>query len=219
MNLDFTQIVPDIPYILQGIPTTLLFALLSTFFGFLWGTVLSLFKVSSIKPLFWFGTAYTSIFRGTPLLVQIILIYNATPQLIGFTPTELQAGVFTFTLNSSAYISEAIRAGILAVDKGQREAAMSLGVPYRWTMRDIILPQAFKNILPALANESITLLKDTAQVSTIGVLEVLRRAQTVAAKTFRYFEPLLIAAIVYYVLIMLLTIGATVLERRLRRSD
>lgn len=161
-NLSFAKIAPSIPYIIQGILVTLQFTAISAFLGFIWGTVLSLFKISTFKPLVWFATAYTSIFRGTPLLLQIALVYYATPQLTGYNISALLAGVITFTLNSGAYISETIRAGLLAVDKGQREAAMSLGVSYRPTMSDIILPQALKNILPALVNESIALLKDSA---------------------------------------------------------
>ncbi|MCX7569756.1 amino acid ABC transporter permease [Tumebacillus sp. DT12] len=219
MNLDFAQIVPSIPFILDGIWVTLQYTLLSTFFGFLLGTVLSLFKISNIKPLKWFAVAYTSIFRGTPLIVQIAIVYFSTPQLIGYDITALQAGVLAFSLNSAAYISETIRGGILAVDKGQREAAMALGVPYRAMMWDIILPQAVKNILPALVNESIALLKESALVSTIGALDLLRRANIVASEKFIYFEPLIFVAAIYYVMVMALTLAARMLERRLRRSD
>ncbi|MBD2103452.1 amino acid ABC transporter permease [Leptolyngbya sp. FACHB-261] len=219
MNLDFSRILPNIPYILAGIWVTLQFTFISAFLGFIWGTVLSLFKISSIKPLYWFGMAYTSVFRGTPLILQLTLVYFATPQLVGYNITPLQAGVIAFSLNSGAYISETIRAGILAVDKGQKEAAMSLGVPYRLTMKDIILPQAFKNILPALVNESIALLKDSALVSVIGVADLLRRANIVAAEKFIYFEPLLLVGVIYYLMVITLTLGANRLERRLRRSD
>lgn len=208
----------SIPFIAQGILVTLQFTLISAFFGFLWGIVLALFKISSIKPLNWFAKAYTSVFRGTPLLLQIALVYYATPQLTGYDIPALLAGVITFALNSGAYISETIRGGILAVDKGQREAALSLGVPYQPMMKDIILPQAVKNILPSLVNESIALLKDSSLVSTIGVVDVLRRAQIVGAEKYIYFEPLLVAGLIYYVLVMLLTWGGSKLERRLQRS-
>lgn len=201
----FSKIAPSIPYIIDGIRVTLLFTALSAVFGFMWGVVLSLFKISTIKPLQWFGTAYTSVFRGTPLLLQIALVYYATPQITGYDIPALLAGVITFTLNSGAYISETIRAGILAVDKGQREAALSLGIPYKPMMQDIILPQGLKNILPALVNESIALLKDSALVSTIGVADLLRRAQIVGAEKYIYFQPLLFAGIVYYLLVMSLT--------------
>jgi polar amino acid transport system substrate-binding protein len=151
--------------------------------------------------------------------LQIAIVYYATPQLTGYDIPALLAGVITFTLNSGAYISETIRGGILAVDKGQREAALSLGVPYKPMMSDIILPQAIKNILPALVNESIALLKDSALVSTIGVADLLRRAQIVGAEKYIYFEPLLFAGIVYYLMVMSLTWGGYALERKLQRSS
>ncbi|MBE9189274.1 ABC transporter substrate-binding protein/permease [Gloeocapsopsis crepidinum LEGE 06123] len=218
-GFSFAQIAPSIPFILRGILVTLQFTALSAFFGFIWGTILSLFKISTFKPLVWFATAYTSIFRGTPLLLQIALVYYATPQITGYNIPALLAGVITFTLNSGAYISETIRGGILAVDKGQREAALSLGVPYRPMMLDIILPQAIKNILPALVNESIALLKDSALVSTIGVADLLRRAQIVGAERYIYFEPLIVAGVIYYLMVMSLTWGGYALERRLQRSS
>ncbi|MBD1878818.1 ABC transporter substrate-binding protein/permease [Coleofasciculus sp. FACHB-T130] len=218
-SLAFAKITPRIPFILKGILVTLQFTAISAILGFIWGTILSLFKISTFKPLVWFATAYTSIFRGTPLLLQIALVYYATPQLIGYNIPALLAGVITFTLNSGAYISETIRGGILAVDKGQQEAALSLGVPYRPMMLDIILPQAIKNILPALVNESIALLKDSALVSTIGVTDLLRRAQIVGAEQYIYFEPLLFAGAIYYLMVMSLTWGGYVLERRLQRSS
>lgn len=218
-SFGFNKIAPSIPFIIEGILVTLQFTALSAFLGFIWGTSLSLFKISSFKPLIWFANAYTSIFRGTPLLLQIALIYYATPQLTGYDIPALLAGVITFTLNSGAYISETIRGGILAVDKGQREAALSLGVPYQPMMKDIILPQAIKNILPALVNESIALLKDSALVSTIGVADLLRRAQIVGAEKYIYFEPLIFAGIVYYLLVMSLSWGGYALERRLQRSS
>ncbi|MFM1650641.1 amino acid ABC transporter permease [Brevibacillus sp. B_LB10_24] len=217
MHLDFSQI--DFRYIAEGMYTTLEFTVLAAIFGFVWGAVLSLFKISSIAPLKWFAVFYTSIFRGTPLILMIALVYFATPQLTQYDITALQAGVITLGLNSAAYISETIRAGILAIDKGQREAAIALGVPYRQMMLDIIFPQALKNILPAMVNESIALLKDSALVSTIGALDILRRATIVGANTFLYFEPLIFAALLYYVMVMLLTLAARSLERRLRRSD
>lgn len=218
-SFGFNKIAPSIPFIIQGILVTLQFTAISAFFGFIWGTILSLFKISIFKPLVWFANAYTSIFRGTPLLLQIALVYYATPQLTGYDIPALLAGVITFTLNSGAYISETIRGGILAVDKGQREAALSLGVAYQPMMKDIILPQAIKNILPALVNESIALLKDSALVSTIGVADLLRRAQIVGAEKYIYFEPLIFAGIVYYLLVMSLTWGGYALERRLQRSS
>lgn len=219
MELDFGQIRNDIPFILAGIRVTLQFTLLSVIFGFTWGTILSLFKISRIGPLRWFSVIYTSIFRGTPLILQLTLIYFAVPQLTGYNISPLQAGVFTFSLNSGAYTSETIRGGILAVDKGQWDASASLGIPYRPMMLDIVFPQALKNILPALVNESIALLKDSALVSVISVTDVMRRAQIVAANRFIYFEPLIIAGLIYYILVVTLTWAAQRFERRLRASD
>ena len=218
-NLDFGRIKPDIPFILAGIPVTLIFTISSVLLGLVWGSALSLCKISGLKPLQWFSFFYTTIFRGTPLLLQLSLVYFATPQLTGYNITPYQAGVLTFTLNSGAYMSETIRAGIQAVDKGQAEASLSLGITYWRMMWDVIMPQALKNILPALVNETISLLKDSSLVSTIGVVEILRAAQIVGANKYIYFEPLLFAGLIYYILVMGLTYAASMLETRLRRSE
>jgi His/Glu/Gln/Arg/opine family amino acid ABC transporter permease subunit len=219
LNLHFQLISDRIPYILEGIIITLQFTLLSAIFGFILGVILALFKISNNKALHGFAVFYTSIFRGTPLILSLTLVYFATPQLFHYDITALEAGVITFALNSAAYISETIRAGIEAVDRGQKEAALALGIPYHRMMIDIILPQAFKNILPALVNESIALLKDSALVSTIGATDLLRRANIVASEKYVYFEPLLFAGLIYYGMIMSLTWFARKLERRMRRSD
>ncbi|GGF93628.1 amino acid ABC transporter permease [Paenibacillus abyssi] len=219
MNLDFSVLNGYVPYVLKGIAITLLFTLVSALFGFIWGTILSLFKISDIKPLKWFANLYTSIFRGTPLLLQLFLIYYATPQLFKYDISPLMAAGLAFGLNSAAYLSETIRAGIMSVDRGQREAAMSLGIPYKTMMISIILPQAIKNILPALVNECIALLKESSLVSVIGVEDLMRRANVVGSDTFRYFEPLVFVGVIYYVLVLMLTMIARVLERRMRRSD
>ncbi|HEY9631333.1 MAG TPA: amino acid ABC transporter permease [Coleofasciculaceae cyanobacterium] len=219
INLDFSKIAPDVPYILSGVWETLRFTLTSAIFGFALGTVLAIFKISEIKPLKWFADFYTSIFRGTPLILQIVLIYYATPQLTGFAISAFIAGVITFSLNSAAYTSETIRGGIAAVDRGQREASLTLGVKYPLMMWDIILPQAFKNILPSLVNESIALLKDSSLVSVIGVEELMRRSQIIAGQKFIFFEPYIFVGAVYYVMIMGLTWFAERFERRMRLSD
>ncbi len=220
LNINFGRLsLDDYLFILKGIPTTLLFTLSSVLLGLIAATGLSLLKISKFKPLQWFAQAYTSVFRGTPLLLQLSLIYYAIPQLFGFDITPLQAGVTTFTLNSGAYMSETIRAGIQAVDKGQSEASMSLGVPYSLMMKDVILPQALKNILPALVNETVSLLKDSSLVSTVGVVETLRASQIVGANKYIYFEPLLTAGLLYYLMVVGLTSVASTLERRLKRSE
>lgn len=219
MNLNFAKIADYMPMYINGIQVTLKFTGLSLLFGFILGVLLAVGKVSNIKILNLFGTVYTSIFRGIPLLVQIFMVYFATPQLFGWQITALQAGVITFAFNSSAYISESLRGGIMGVDKGQREAAMALGVSYKSMMIDIVMPQALKHVLPALVNESINLLKESALVSTIGVVDTMRTSQLIMNKTYIAFEPLLISASIYYVFVMILTGISTLLERRLRRSD
>lgn len=219
MNLDFSKIAPSIPYILQGIEVTLKIVIVSALIGFFLGTLLALCKIGNVKVLKWVANIYTSIFRGTPLVLQLLMIYFGLPQIIGVEIDAYFAAVLAFGLNSAAYISEIIRAGILAVDKGQVEASLALGIPYKKMMKDIILPQALKNILPALMNEFITLTKESALVTVIGALDIMRRAYIVGGQTFRYFEPLLIAGLIYYVMIMLLTYIGKIVERRMRKSD
>jgi arginine/lysine/histidine transport system permease protein len=219
MNLDFSQMVPYIPFILEGIWVTLKFVIVSIIFGFIFGSILALFKISHIKPLNWFADAYTSIFRGTPLILQLMIIYFAIPQLTGYDISPFLSAILAFGLNSSAYISEIIRAGIQAVDKGQVEAAQALGIPYHLMMKDIIFPQALKNILPALMNEFITLTKESAIVSTISYLDLMRRAQVVGADTYRNFEPLIFVGFIYWAMVMVLTLIGKAVERRLKYSD
>jgi len=219
MGLDFTQIAPSFPYILKGIVVTLQIVAVSAIIGFLIGIILSLCKIGKFRILRWFADAYTSVFRGTPLILQLMIIYYGFPQLIGFEIPAFLAAVTAFGLNSGAYVSEIIRAGIQAIDKGQTEAALALGVPYREMMKDIILPQAMKNILPALMNEFITLTKESAIVTTIGALDIMRRAYIVGGQTYSFFEPLLFAGLIYYLMVMGLTLLGKALERKLKQSD
>jgi len=219
MNFDFTSVLPSLPYILRGVIVTLQIVAVAALLGFVLGIILSLFKISKFKPLVWLADAYTSIFRGTPLVLQLMIIHFGSPQIFGYQIEPYVSAVLAFGLNSAAYISEIIRAGIMAVDKGQSEAAMALGVPYGKMMLNIILPQALKNILPALMNEFITLTKESAIVTTIGVMDIMRRAYQVGAEKFRFIEPLLLAGLIYYLMVITLTLLGKVLERRMRRSD
>ncbi|MGA9227830.1 MAG: amino acid ABC transporter permease [Mesobacillus sp.] len=219
MNLDFTAILPSLPYILKGIGVTLKIVLVAGLLGFAFGIILAIFKISSSKALNWFADLYTSIFRGTPLILQLMIIYYGAPQIIGFEIAAYTAAVISFSLNSGAYISEIIRAGILAVDKGQKEAAMALGVPNKRMMWDIILPQAMKNILPALMNEFITLTKESAIVTVIAVDDIMRRSYIVGGEQYRFFEPLIFAGIIYYLMVISLTFIGKAVERRMRQSD
>lgn len=216
---DFGSVVPSIPYILEGIGVTLQIVVGATIIGLVLGILLALCKIGTIKPLKWFAEFYTSIFRGTPLVLQLMIIYYAMPQMIGFNIEPMPAAIIAFGLNSAAYISEIIRAGINAVDKGQQEAAKALGVPYSKMMKDIILPQALKNILPSLMNEFITLNKESAIVTVIGALDIMRRAYIVGGDTFQYLEPLLIAGLIYYIMTLVLTFLGKMIEKRMRRSD
>ena len=216
--LDFERIWPSIPYILEGVQVTLAYTGVSLCLGFILGALLALCKIGECAFLKGFAAFYTSVFRGTPLLLQLSLIYYATPQLIGYNISVWEAGVLSFTLNSAAYLSEHFRAGIEAVDKGQTEAALSLGIPYYLRMKDIILPQAIRNSLPSLVNESIDLLKESAIISVIGGVDIMRRATMVANEKYVFFEPYLIAGALYYTLVMILSIFAKFIETRLKTS-
>ncbi len=219
LKLDFGRILPFHMIFLEGAVNTLKVTFLSLIVGSALGTILALVKVARIRLLAPLATFYTSVFRGTPLLVQLFLVYFATPQLMNYQIPPINAVVITFGLNSAAYVSEILRGGIQSVDAGQREAALSLGVPYRTMMFDIVIPQALKTVLPALVNESIALLKESSLVATIGMLDMMRAAQTAMNATYLAFEPFIIVAVMYYVLVMILTFFADRLERRLRRSD
>jgi polar amino acid transport system permease protein len=216
----FKQIAPSIPYIINGVWVSLGIALGASILGFVGGILLSLCKIGKVRVLNAFARAYTSVFRGTPLILQLAIAYFGIPQLFQMGDVNaFTCAILTFGLNSAAYMSEIIRSGINAVDKGQFEASEALGVPYWLAMKDIILPQAIKNILPAMMNEFITLTKDSAIVSTITVTDMMRRSQIVAAQYYLYFPPMLVSLIMYYIIVLLLTYLGGRLERRMRRSD
>jgi len=218
MTLHFETIWPSLPFIIAGLGVTLKFTCVSLLGGLPLGILLALAKISHQAVLRWLAQVYTSIFRGTPLLVQLFIFYFATPQLTGYAISTFEAGVLTFSLNSTAYSSEIIRAGIQAIDRGQWDAAHVLGLSYWQTLKSIILPQAVRNILPALVNEIVDLLKESALISTLGEADLLRRSQIVASEKFLFFEPLLIAAVGYYSVIMAISILAKVLERKLKHA-
>jgi len=215
MFKQLTDFLPYIYFILEGGLVTLKYSLVSVFFGLMTGIILAILKVHKNLALRLFADGYTSVFRGTPLLIQLSLIYFALPGLIGIKLSVFAAGVIAFSLNSGAYVSEIIRAGINAVDKGQTEAAKALGIPPILIMKDIILPQAIRNILPSLINELINLIKESAIISMIGEMDLMRRAQVVAAETFSYFTPMITAALCYYVMVLLISSLAKIVEKRL----
>ena len=218
MLLDFGMMGKYMPYLFRSLQVTLQLTAASLLLGILLAIPLSLIKLSRFRAVRAIGTFYTSIFRGVPLLVQIFIVYFGLPQF-GLTMDAFQAGCVTFALNSAAYISESLRGGIMAVDAGQREAAMALGISYGKTMKDIIFPQAIKSVMPSLVNEFIGLLKNTTLISTIGLVDVLRAAQMIVSDTFRAFEPLLTAAVFYYVMVMAISFLGKKLEKWVNKSD
>ncbi|AHE67000.1 amino acid ABC transporter permease [Legionella oakridgensis] len=157
---------------------------------------------------------FISIMRGTPLILQLSLVYFSTPAILGVKPSILVAGIITYGLNSSAYLAEILRAGIESLPKGQFEAAKTLHIPTFYVWKDIILPQVLKNIFPALVNELISLLKETALISTIGGMDLMRHAQALAAEQFTYFLPLTIAGAYYYGLVLLIETAGKRIEKR-----
>ena len=218
MLLDFGMMGKYMPYLFRSLQVTLQLTAASLLLGILLAIPLSLIKLSRFRAVRAVGTFYTSIFRGVPLLVQIFIVYFGLPQF-GLTMDAFQARCVTFALNSAAYISESLRGGIMAVDAGQREAAMALGISYGKTMKDIIFPQAIKSVMPSLVNEFIGLLKNTTLISTIGLVDVLRAAQMIVSDTFRAFEPLLTAAVFYYVMVMAISFLGKKLEKWVNKSD
>ncbi|MFK8040015.1 MAG: amino acid ABC transporter permease [Rickettsiaceae bacterium] len=203
-------------YIAKGCFVTLEYSLLSVFFGLIIGIVLSICKVSNRFIARFFADVYTSIFRGTPLLIQLGIIFFGLPSIIGVKLYPLTAGVIAFSLNSGAYVSEIIRAGINSIDKGQFDAAKSLGISSYRTMIDIILPQAIRNILPSLVNELTNLIKESAIISLIGANDLRQRADFVAHQTYDYFTPMIIAALYYYILVFIAGSAGRFLESRLK---
>ncbi len=180
------------------------------------GFLIAVLKVLPCRPLRAVLNFYTSIFRGVPLIVLLFLAYFATPQLTGFKISMFAAGAITLGLNGSATVSETVRGGIEGVDRGQYDAARAIGLRYVPMMRKIIVPQTMRSIAPALVNEVITVLKSSSLVATIGLMDMMRAAQSVQALTYRAFEPFLVVAVVYYVIVMALTALGNRLERRLR---
>ncbi len=206
---------PKILFIVEGVLVTLKYSILSVIFGLIIGTILAIFKTSKNRALIIFADIYTSVFRGTPLPIQLMIIYYGF-QYPGFKMSVFAAGVIAFSMNSGAYLSEIIRSGINSVDIGQFEAARTLGISEFYSMKDIILPQAIRKILPSLINELINLLKESAIISWLGEVDLMRRAQMIASETYMYFFPFLTAAACYYILVLFFTYISKILEKRLQ---
>ncbi|HCY1001079.1 TPA: ABC transporter permease subunit [Staphylococcus aureus] len=206
-------------FFLKGIKITILISLIGVALGSILGAFVALMKLSKIKIISWIASIYIETLRGTPMLVQVFIVFFGITAALGLDISALVCGTIALVINSSAYIAEIIRAGINAVDKGQMEAARSLGLNYRQTMKSVIMPQAIKNILPALGNEFVTLIKESSIVSTIGVGEIMFNAQVVQGISFDPFTPLLVAAALYFVLTFVLTRIMNMIEGRLNASD
>ena len=219
MQLDFSFFFNWLPQFGSALLVTLETTVCSLLLGLLLSVPLSLCKISNIRPLQWFAAVYTSIFRGVPLLVQVFMMYFGIPLVLPVKFTAFQAGTLVFAMNSAAYISESMRGGIKAIDRGQYEAAMALGVHYPGMMKDIILPQAIKSVLPSLVNEFISLLKNTTLIASIGLVDILRVGQLIQSRTYRAFEPFFAISVFYYVLVMGLSFLGKLLERRVNKSD
>ncbi len=194
---------------MSGIKVTIVISIMSCFFGLLLGIVLAFMKISGVKVLQAIATAYVEIIRGTPILVQISLVFFGLPflgihfpsfQIMGVDFERLSAGILALIINSGAYECEIVRSGIQSIGKGQLEGAMSLGFSKWESMVRIIIPQAIKNILPVIGNEFVTLIKESSQVSVIGMADLMYTATTIQGISFQPFPPLVIVAVYYFIL-------------------
>ena len=195
-------------YILTGLKNTLIISLFAVIIGFLLGTIIALIndsneKNGNFKILSTLGRWYVNVIRGTPMLLQLMIIYYVIFKSVDISPVLV--GIIAFGLNSSAYVLEIIKSGINSVDTLQYESALSLGFNYSKTMIYVILPQAIKNILPALGNELVTLIKETSVAGYIGIVDLTKASDIIASNTYNYFFPLIITAIIYFILTTTLT--------------
>ncbi|HCN74589.1 amino acid ABC transporter permease [Pseudolactococcus plantarum] len=225
--MSFSFIDKFLPYFNDGLIVTLIISAFVVVCGTILGTTIALGKLSKIRFLRWLANAYIEIFRGTPMLVQIMIGF----QVLGKMPLpEFQLGILTedlsrlvpgiivLSMNSGAYVAEIVRSGINAVPKGQTEAAYSLGIRPRQTMLKVILPQAIRNILPALGNEFVTIIKDSSLLATIGVMELYNGAQTTSSTTYQSLSPWLLVAVYYFVVTFITSRLVNLLERKLGKG-
>lgn len=221
--MDFSFLSDYSYYFLTGTVNTVLIAFLTVIFGVVIGTLLALMKISSNGIFKFIASAYIEFIRGTPILVQALIFFYLIQipdfKLFGLDMARFIPGVIALSVNSGAYVAEIIRAGIQAVDKGQMEASRSLGFTSGQSMRYIIIPQAIKNILPALGNEFIVVIKESSILSVIGIVELMRSADIVKSAIYRPFEPLLVAAVIYFILTFTLSRVLGIAERRMRTGD
>lgn len=225
---NFSFLPKYLPYFTNGIIYTLLLSLCAVLISIVPALVLALMRLSKSKILRGVSGAYIAVFRSTPLLVQLSIIYFGVFTVIQLPPVYIFnyinlamfiPGVVALSLNSAAYVAEIIRGGILAVDQGQTEAARSLGLTSWQTMKSVVLPQAIKNILPSLANELITMIKESSICGTLGMMEIMWAAKAVAGATYISMSPYLLAAAIYFCINFPAGKAVEAFERRMRRGD
>ncbi len=214
----FQLVLDSLPFLLKGAIWTIVLSLGGMFFGMLLGFGLALVRLYAMAPLGWLARVYISFFRGTPLLVQLFVIYFGLPEL-GLQLEPLTAALIGFSLNMAAYVAEIMRAAIASIDRGQWEAAASIGMSKSQTMLRAILPQAMRTALPPLGNSFISLVKDTALAATIQVPELFRQAQLITARTYEVFAMYLAATVIYWILSSLLAHLQNRLEERVNRHE
>ncbi len=205
----------------EGIGVTIKISLLAALLGLIIGFIIAEFNLSKIMLLNILGKVYTAIIRGTPSVTQLMIVYFVIFG-VALSDYEVQKWIIAaiaFGINSGAYVSEIIRAGILSIDKGQTEAGRSLGLSKTHTMMLIVVPQALKNIFPALCNEFITLIKETAIVGYIGLMDIQKAGDFIKTKTYQTFMPLIGTAVIYFVIIKILTVLLRLYENHIRKSE
>jgi glutamine transport system permease protein len=212
-QFDWQAAISSIPYLLEGIPYTLLISGVGLVFGFVLGIIFGLCSINPLRILRWPAIAYIEVFRGTPVLVQVLFIFYGLPELLGGPINALTAGIAAIALNAGAYISEIVRGGVQSIDRGQREAGLSLGLSRLDTFRYVIWPQALRRMIPPLGNQAIVSIKDTSLFSVIGVGELVRQGQIYIATTFNALEVYLMVALLYLAITLTLSIILRGLER------
>ncbi len=209
-------IVAALPILLKGLQVTLYIFVIAIILGFLIGLLVALLRLAPIKILNWIAKVYVDAIRGTPFIVQLFFIYFGVNSLNLISLDSTTAGIITVAINAGAYFAEIIRAGIQSIDKGQTEAARSIGFTGTQTMRYVVLPQAFRRMLPTITNQSIISLKDTSLLSVIGIADLTQQGQIQASATFEAFKIWLAVGVIYFIIIYLLTLIANFIERRVQ---
>jgi len=210
--------------VLKGLQNTLLIAVMGLIIGTIIGTLIATVRVMpkyKLLPRILNGICgfYVGLFRGTPIVVQLLVFYYVLLPLMGVNITGVQVSILVFGLNSGAYISEIMRAGIMSVDSGQMEAGRAVGLSFATTMVKIVIPQAVKNILPTLGNEFIALIKETSVVSFVGAADLYVAFNSIGTNTYEFMVPYLTMAIIYVIIVLIISLGIKLMERSLRKSD